>query len=64
MTEKLKMTVAIYPMCYQRLGLDRDTTMYRLHYSNKKFCVFWEMKPDGSKYRENKTGTPQASVAG
>lgn len=31
MTEKLKMTVAIYPMCYQRLGLDRDTTMYRLH---------------------------------
>lgn len=40
MTEKLKMTVAIYPMCYQHLGLDRDTTMYRLHYSNKKFCVF------------------------
>lgn len=58
----LKMTEAMYPMCCQRLVLDRDTAVYHLHKSNEKFGVFWEMKPDGSMWRENKT--PPASVAG
>lgn len=34
-----KMTVAMYQMCCQRLVLDGDTAVYRLHNSNEKWSL-------------------------